>query len=111
MCRVGHGGRGLPAGMAVAGALDGVADSLHLRVDVAAGRGEIAVPGEAAQGVRVHVRSFQPRPSLPDFMAAAFNVRYKSVQSVAPTFWGRMMPLVGQIRVATFVGSKIKLRE
>lgn len=44
-------------------------------------------------------------------MAAAFSVRYRSVHSVAPTFSGRMMPLVGQILMATVIGSSINLRE
>ena len=46
VCR---GGRGLRAGMAVARAFDGFLDRLHLRVDVAARRGEVAVAGEVAQ--------------------------------------------------------------
>jgi len=52
-----------------------------------------------------------PRPFRPDFMAAAFNVRYRSVHSVATTFSGRMMPLLGQIRMATFIGSMINCSE
>ena len=46
--RVGRGGRRLRAGLAVPGALDGFLDRLHLRVDVAACRGEVAVSGEVA---------------------------------------------------------------
>ena len=57
--RFGCGRCRLRAGLAVARAFDGFLDRLHLRVDVTPRGREIAVPGEVAQGVRVHVR----RPS------------------------------------------------